>query len=61
MKRYEVELTGQAREVYSVEAVSPEDAVARWMDGDLVVSESSGMGEARVVAAYDENGDEVTW
>lgn len=43
MPHYLVELTGDVREVYAVEADSAEDARANWIDGDLVNSEAQGM------------------
>jgi hypothetical protein len=43
MRAYLVTMTGESREVYSVEADSPEDAAARWQEGSLVVQESSSM------------------
>jgi hypothetical protein len=43
MAIYEIELLGEAREVYQVEADSEEQARARWADGHLVVSEAYGM------------------
>ena len=41
-QQYLVEMQGEVREVYAVEADSPEDAAERWMDGYLFVSESMG-------------------
>lgn len=43
MTTYLVELRGEVREVYTVEADSPEDARENWDKGDLYVSESSSM------------------
>jgi hypothetical protein len=43
MTTYRVELRGDVREVYTIEADSPEDAAARWQEGDLYLSEASGM------------------
>ena len=43
MPDYLVELTGECREVYAVEAESAEEARANWMDGHLVNSEAMGM------------------
>jgi hypothetical protein len=43
MTGYLVTLTGESREVYYVEADSPEEARERWNEGDLVVQESSSM------------------
>lgn len=42
IRSYLVEMHGDVREVYAVQASSPEEAQARWMDGDLVVSETMG-------------------
>jgi hypothetical protein len=39
MAFYRVELECDAREVYLVEADSPEDAEYNWTKGDLIVSE----------------------
>jgi hypothetical protein len=41
-------LYGQAREVYTVTADSPEDARERWDQGNLFVSEASSMEVASV-------------
>lgn len=43
MPDYLVELTGDLREVYAVEAASAEEARENWMDGHLVNSEAQGM------------------
>jgi hypothetical protein len=43
MPGYLVELRGESREVYYVEADSEEMAEERWMTGDLQVQESSSM------------------
>ena len=43
MPYYLVELTGDCREVYSVEAKSAEEARENWIDGHLVNSEAMGM------------------
>jgi hypothetical protein len=43
MTTYRVELRGDVREVYTIEADSAEDAAARWHEGDLYLSEASGM------------------
>jgi hypothetical protein len=40
---YRVELRGEVRELYSVEADNPEEARERWYEGDLFLSEASGM------------------
>lgn len=41
MDNYIVEVIGTARELYCVVADSAEDAMARWFDGDLVLSETT--------------------
>lgn len=41
--KYLVEMQGECREVYSVEADSPEDAMARWSEGDHVITETMGV------------------
>lgn len=41
MAEYVVECIGEVREVYIVEADSPEDAMARWHEGTLELSEAS--------------------
>lgn len=44
MATYLVEMHGEAREVYAVEANSEEEAIRNWdFQGHLVVSESSSM------------------
>jgi hypothetical protein len=43
MPTYLVELRGDAREVYAVEADDPADAPEKWHTGTLVISEASGM------------------
>lgn len=48
MSQYLVELSGEVREVYVVEADSSEEAEANWMNGFLQVQESSGMGVVKV-------------
>lgn len=40
MTEYRVECHGEVREVYVVEASSPEEARERWHTGDLVLSEA---------------------
>ena len=40
---YLVEMHGDVREVYAVDADSPEEAREAWAYGDLVVSEASSM------------------
>lgn len=42
-KQYTVELHGEVREVYTVNAKSEEDARANWTKGHLFISEASGM------------------
>lgn len=42
-RTYRVELRGDSREVYVIEAISEEDARARWHEGSLLVQESFGM------------------
>lgn len=49
MTAYMVELRGESREVYTVEADSAEEARERWAHGDLYVSEVSGMEVVSVV------------
>jgi len=39
-QQYRVECEGQVREVYVIDADSPEDAMARWAEGHLQVQES---------------------
>lgn len=41
MPTYRVECHGDIREVYEVEAASPEEAMKNWSDGTLVSSEAS--------------------
>lgn len=41
MPDYEVEVRGDVREVYIVEADSEADAMTRWHEGELFVSEAS--------------------
>lgn len=43
MATYRVECTGEAREVFLVEADSEEEAMARWADGTSIVLEASSM------------------
>jgi hypothetical protein len=43
MKTYLVEMHGESREVYYVQAETEEDARENWMEGDLMVQESSSM------------------
>lgn len=44
MKRtFAVELVGESREVYFVEAETEQEARDSWMDGILQIQESSGM------------------
>lgn len=43
MPVYRVEMQGECREVYLVEADSEEDAGSNWAQGCLVVQESIGM------------------
>lgn len=42
MPEDEVEVRGEVREVYTVQAESEADAMARWHEGELWVSESFG-------------------
>lgn len=44
MALYRVELRGESREVYYVDADSPDDARENWHTGQLDVSECYGMG-----------------
>jgi hypothetical protein len=46
---YRVECRGEVREVYVVDAASPEDARERWHEGDLVLSEAYGVAPESVV------------
>ncbi|AXH49054.1 hypothetical protein SEA_ECLIPTUS_103 [Gordonia phage Ecliptus] len=39
MSLYDVDVFTKVRETYCVEAATPEEAAAKWMDGDLVGSE----------------------
>ncbi len=48
MKTYRVELCGESREFYAVEAESPEDARENWHNGRLYLSECYGMDVASV-------------
>lgn len=48
MTAYRVELRGDAREVYTVEADSPEEAEEFWHTGTLDLTECSGMEVQRV-------------
>jgi hypothetical protein len=43
MKTFLVEMHGDVREVYSVEAETAEEAQENWADGHLVNSEAQGM------------------
>jgi hypothetical protein len=43
MSRYRVEVTGESREVYIVEADSYGEASEKWSEGRLLVSEASSM------------------
>jgi hypothetical protein len=43
MTQYLVELRGDVREVYSIEAESADEAAANWHTGHLEISEASGM------------------
>lgn len=40
---YLVEMHGESREVYEIEASSAEEAREKWFEGSLVVQESSSM------------------
>ncbi len=42
-KWWTVEMRGECRELYAVEAETPEEARERWMDGRLTLSEASSM------------------
>lgn len=44
MPHYVVEMHGEVRELYSVEADTEEEATANWSDGDMFLSEAQGMG-----------------
>jgi hypothetical protein len=48
MTQYRVECRGHVREVYVVEADSPEEAMANWHTGDLYVSEATSVEPTRV-------------
>lgn len=43
MKSYLVEMTGDCREIYYVEANSPEEAAEKWHLGDHGLTEAFGM------------------
>lgn len=43
MATYRIEMHGDCREVYDIEADSEEEARENWADGHLVVMESQGM------------------
>ena len=43
MATYRVEMHGDVREVYDVEADSEEEARENWADGCFIISESQGM------------------
>jgi hypothetical protein len=43
MPRYVVEMHGDVRELYSVEADSADEARKNWSSGDLVLSETMGV------------------
>jgi len=43
MATYSVEMVGECREVYDVEADSEEEAMANWASGYHVITEASGM------------------
>lgn len=43
MAQYRVEVTGEVRELYVVEADSPEEAMANWHLGTHVLSEAQTM------------------
>lgn len=51
MTEYRVELRGESREVYYVEADSPEEAAEIWHTGTLDISECYGMEVERVEEA----------
>jgi hypothetical protein len=53
MSLYRVELRGESREVYYVDADSPEDASENWHTGQLDISECYGM-EVESVEEADE-------
>lgn len=46
MKNFTVELTGQVREVYTVQAETAEEAEENWFNGVLEISEAFDMGDA---------------
>lgn len=48
MKTYRVELRGESREIYYVEAESEDDARENWYTGELAVSECYGMDVEKV-------------
>jgi hypothetical protein len=41
MPLYRIECTGEVRELYEIEAASPDEARANWTDATLVLSEAS--------------------
>lgn len=52
MSQYRVELRGDVREVYIVEADSPEQAREQWAGGFLFLTECSGMDVESVREVY---------
>lgn len=43
MAWFKVEMRGDCREVYDVEADSPEEAMSNWAEGHHVITEAEGM------------------
>jgi hypothetical protein len=58
MRQYTVECRGDVREVYVVEAVSMADAMRRWHEGDLVISEAQGVEPVSARLDYDDEDDD---
>lgn len=55
MAQYRVEMSGEAREVYIVEADTPQQAAEQWSTGYLFVQECSGMGVESVTLDEDQD------
>ena len=51
LKTYHVKCRGQVEETYVIDAVSEEDAMNRWFDGDLLISEAWDVGPESVQVA----------
>lgn len=57
-KLYTVEMVGEVRELYDIWAESEQDAIDRWHEGDLYLSEASSMEFHSVHWHYEEEEDE---